>query len=71
MAGENVVTALRERVREQQNARRRRNPTLLKLQWLSERVRRADRIKREIAAGTYCIDTTAVARALLNLDTKD
>ena len=71
MAGENIVTALRERAREQQVARRRRNPTLLKLQWLSERVRRADRIKRELAAGTYRIDTTAVARALLNLDVKE
>jgi len=48
--------------------RTRRSPTLLKLEWLGERLRRAERIKAEIAAGTYSVSSEAVAKKMLNLD---
>ena len=48
----------------------RRSPTMLKLQWLAERVRRCERIKSEIAEGSYRVDSRDVARALLNVDEK-
>lgn len=47
---------------------RRRSPTLLKLQWLAERVRKCEKIKNEIARGSYRVDSRAVAKRLLNLD---
>jgi hypothetical protein len=45
-----------------------RSPTLLKLEWLSERLRRADNIKEQLQANTYSVDSKAVARKMLNLD---
>ena len=47
--------------------RPRRNPTMLKLQWIAERVRRCERIKKQIHDGSYGVSSRAVARALLNL----
>lgn len=44
---------------------RRRSPTLLKLQWLAERVRKVERIKGEVAAGTYRVDSQLVAKSIL------
>lgn len=44
------------------------NPSLIKLQWLAERARKAERIKRELEAGTYQVDSLLIAKALLNLD---
>ncbi len=49
-------------------SRRTRKTTLLKLGWLAERLRKTERIKREIAAGTYHVDSMEVARAMLNAD---
>lgn len=46
---------------------RARSMTMLKLDWLAERVRRTDRIRAEITAGTYHADSKQVARALLGL----
>ena len=57
-----------EETREESPKRRVRKPTLLKLQWLAERVRKCERIKREIAEGRYNVDSESVARALLNMD---
>lgn len=51
------------------NARRARSMTMLKLDWLAERVRRTDRIRAEVAAGTYQADSKQVARAVLGLPT--
>ncbi len=45
-----------------------RSATMLKLEWLGERLRRAERIKKQLIAGTYEIDSRAVARKLLNQD---
>ncbi|MCC6932155.1 MAG: flagellar biosynthesis anti-sigma factor FlgM [Deltaproteobacteria bacterium] len=43
------------------------NPSLIKLQWLAERARKVERIKRELEAGTYQVDSTLLAKALLNI----
>lgn len=51
----------------QSPSRRPRKATMLKLQWLSERLRKCERIKREIEAGTYRVDSEEVAKAILNL----
>ena len=48
--------------------RSRRSPTLLKLEWLGERLRRAESIKAKLAEGTYSVSSEAVARKMLNLD---
>ncbi|MDD2942451.1 MAG: flagellar biosynthesis anti-sigma factor FlgM [bacterium] len=44
---------------------RKRNPTMLKLQWVAERARKLKRISEEVEAGTYCVDSSEVARAIL------
>lgn len=49
-------------------ARRPRNLTCLKLQWLAERVRRCEQLRKNIANGTYEVDSRKVARALLGLE---
>ena len=46
----------------------RRSPTLLKLEWLGERLRRAERIKGELLAGTYQVSSESIAKKMLNLD---
>lgn len=46
---------------------RRRSPTLLKLQWLAERLRKVERIKRQVAEGSYHVDSTEIAKAMLNM----
>ena len=48
--------------------RTRRSPTLLKLEWLGERLRRAERIKASLLEGTYHVSSEAVAKKMLNLD---
>ena len=45
-----------------------RSPTILKLQWLSERLRKVERIKKQIAAGTYAVDSADIAKAMLCMD---
>ena len=61
-----VVTEEVESV-ETKRSPRPRKATMLKLQWLSERLRKCERIKREIQAGTYHVDSEEVAKAILNL----
>jgi len=46
----------------------RRSPTLLKMQWLAERVRKCERIRKQVEAGTYKTDSETVAKAMLGID---
>jgi anti-sigma28 factor (negative regulator of flagellin synthesis) len=50
---------------------RKRSMTTLKLQWVAERVRRCRRIKEQVQAGTYLVDSKEVAKALLNVRDED
>lgn len=45
---------------------RKRGITSLTLQWLSEKLRRTERIKEALNKGTYQVDTSKVAEAILN-----
>ena len=47
---------------------RRRSPTLLKMQWLAERVRKCERIRKQVEAGTYEVDSQVVAKSLLGIE---
>lgn len=64
--GKQIVTDEVESV-EPTRSPRPRKATMLKLQWLSERLRKCERIKREIQAGTYHVESDEVAKAILNL----
>lgn len=44
-----------------------RSPTILKLQWLGERLRKVEQIKKQVAAGTYHVDSEDIARAMIGL----
>lgn len=48
-----------------ESPRRHRSPTMLKLEWLAERLRKTERLKKAIADGSYRIDSREVARAIL------
>ena len=50
---------------EEERKGRRRSPTLLKMQWLAERVRKAERIRKQVQNGTYHADSKEVAKSLL------
>ncbi len=49
------------------NKFRERKPTLLKLQWVAERARKCEDLKRRIKEGSYHVDSKDIARALLNI----
>jgi len=49
---------------------RKRGLTSLTLQWLAERVRKAERIKEELAQGKYQVKSDKIASALLNEEEK-
>ena len=49
-------------------AARPRGVTMLKLQWLAERVRKIERIKKQVEAGTYSVDSREVAKRVLGFD---
>ncbi len=70
-AFEKNISAEQTEKTESRPTRRPRNMTCVKLQWLAERIRRCEAIKKSIAEGTYSVDSTKVARALLNLDLAD
>ena len=50
-----------------ENVGRPRSNTLLKLQWLSDRMRKTTRIYEQVREGTYQVDSRDVAKAMLNL----
>jgi anti-sigma28 factor (negative regulator of flagellin synthesis) len=45
---------------------RRRSLTSITLQWIAEKVRRSEEIKKQIDSGSYRIDSSKVAGAILN-----
>jgi hypothetical protein len=45
---------------------RRRGLTSITLQWIAEKLRRAERIKTQLQSGTYEVDSSKVAKAILN-----
>ena len=45
-----------------------RSMTMLKLEWVAERVRKLERIRKQVEAGTYHVDSTLVAKALLGIE---
>lgn len=47
--------------------RRARKATLLKLQWLAERLRKVERVRKQIEEGSYHVASEDVARSILNL----
>lgn len=44
---------------------RRRGLTSVTLEWIAEKFRRADKIKEELAQGSYEVDSDKVARAIV------
>ena len=46
--------------------KRKRSMTSVALNWLAERMRRADEVKAAVATGTYRVPTDQVAKALVN-----
>jgi non-homologous end joining protein Ku len=44
---------------------RKRGLTAMTLQWIADKLRRTDRIKEELSAGTYQVDSAKVAQAII------
>lgn len=47
---------------------RKRGLTSVALQWIAEKMRRTERIKEELQRGTYQVDSSKVAEAILHGD---
>ena len=45
---------------------RQRSLTSLTLNWMAERVRRAERIKKQVAKGKYKVNSEEIAAAIIN-----
>jgi hypothetical protein len=44
---------------------RRKGLTSLTLQWLADKLRRTDKIREELSQGTYQVDSSKVAQAMM------
>lgn len=51
-----------------ETAPRKRSLTEITLGWLAERIRKAEKIKAEVASGTYQVDSSKIASAMVNED---
>ena len=51
---------------EKELKRRPRSPTLLNLQWLAEKMRKAAVVKDSLSKGSYEVDSDKLAESLLN-----
>ena len=49
----------------------RQSVTSLTLGWIAERLRRAERLKKEISSGAYQVNSSAVAQAMLGSPKSD
>lgn len=58
-------------VQQDSTPKRPRAMTTLKLQWLAERVRKTDKIKKAIAEGNYHPDSKLVAKSILGIEDFD
>ena len=48
--------------------KRKRGLTSVTLQWIAERIRKAQKVKEDLNNGTYCVDSQKIAKALLGPD---
>lgn len=64
----NAIEVVKENEETQAKTCRTRKPTILKLQWLAERSRKCEKIRKEISENKYHVDSTSIAKALLNLE---
>ena len=51
-------------------AKRVRGLTAMSLEWLAERIKKAETIKEKLAQGTYKVDSDKLAKAILNEESK-
>ena len=65
------LVELESRKEQKARAPRPRAMTTLKLQWLAERLRKAEAIKLAVASGTYHVDSHKVARAVLGFEKEE
>ena len=45
-----------------------RSATSITLGWLAEKLRHTEKVKEQVKSGTYRVDSSALARSLLNKD---
>lgn len=50
---------------------RRKGVTSLTLGWLADRMRRAEKIKAQVASGAYQVNSSQIAASILNQDKND
>lgn len=71
ITGQNITNSEVVSEPKQRTAARPRGLTMLKLQWLAERVRKVERIKKQIEEGTYSADSREVAKRVLGFESTD
>jgi anti-sigma28 factor (negative regulator of flagellin synthesis) len=56
-----------EQQQQSKKPKRPRSTTMLKMQWLAERVRKIEGIRKAVADGSYKVDSRDVARAMMTV----